>query len=227
MRHLRHHRQWTPTRAGAQHHHMRTAPPGLQRRCHGAPGTVPVRRLPGRARPHRRPFRTGPRHRGRRLRVGGRRHRPRRRHRANPATRGRGRTGLRRLHRLRCLRGRLPERVWLLVHRRQARPPVATAARAAGTRTSGPVDGRAGRRRIRALHPLRRMRASLSGRDPDHCGRRAQPRAAPCLGEAVPGAGQREDGQSAKTPATEANEAWPSSLGPCNLLPTNTTNERP
>ena len=37
-----------------------------------------------------------------------------------------------------------------------------------------------------------RMRASLSGIDPDHCGRRAQPRAAPRLDEAVPGAGQRE-----------------------------------
>jgi len=31
------------------------------------------------------------------------------------------------------------------------------------------------------------------------------------------------NGQSGKTPATEANEAWPSSLGPCNLLLTNRT----
>jgi hypothetical protein len=66
---------------------------------------------------------------------------------------------------------------------------VATAARAAGTRTSGPADGGASRRRIRALHALRRVQASLSRRDTDHRSRRAQPRAAAHLGEAVPGAG--------------------------------------
>ena len=57
------------------------------------------------------------------------------------------RVGLRGLHRLRRLRGGLPERVGQSVHRRQTRPPVAAAAWATGTRAPGPVDGRAGRRK--------------------------------------------------------------------------------
>ena len=76
MRHLRRYRRRAPARTSGQRHDVPTAPAQLLRRPDRTPRAVPVRGLPRRARPDRRPVGAGPHHRGRWLRLGGRRYRP-------------------------------------------------------------------------------------------------------------------------------------------------------
>jgi hypothetical protein len=67
------------------------------------------------------------------------------------------------VHRLRCVRRRVPERLRRALRGSQAHPPRSLASGA--TRASAPREGtgdRRGPRAIRRLHPPRRMRGRVS-----------------------------------------------------------------
>ena len=83
-----------------------------------------------------------------------------------------------RLHRLRRLRGGLPERLRHAVHRRQGHPPRRCCRRASRSATPGcigMVDAH-GRGRLRRLHQHRRVRRGLPEGHPAEHHRPAQPR---------------------------------------------------
>ena len=130
---------------------------------------VARRGLPGRQGPRRRPQRVRPH----RSQAGGfiTRQRGWRRD-ANaildPEGGRRPRDGRRRVHRLRRLRGRVPERLGDAVHRREGRPPRTSSRRASPSATRRVVNmvERDGRGRLRRLHEPRRVRGRLPEGDP-------------------------------------------------------------
>ena len=113
--------------------HMRS----LHGRRHHRRRAVAGRRLPGRQGPGRRPVGLRPDHPGRRLHHRPHRRRPRGPRHAGAQARRRLRLRARRVHRLRRLRGRLPQRLGDAVHLRQGQPPQRAAAGRARARRPG------------------------------------------------------------------------------------------
>ncbi|CAA9301987.1 MAG: Succinate dehydrogenase iron-sulfur protein, partial [uncultured Friedmanniella sp.] len=114
-----------------------------------------------------RPVGLRPDHPGRRLHLRPDRDGAGRARRTHPQGELRPRLRRRHLHRLRRLRGGLPQRVGDAVHRRQGDPPRAAAARPAGTALPGARHGRPARRGgLRRLHQHRRVHRGLPQGDP-------------------------------------------------------------
>ena len=110
----------------------------------------------------RRPQRVRPHHRGRRLHHRERRLGARRERHPDPEGSGRPRDGCGRVHRLRRVRRRVPERLGDAVRRREARPPAQPAAGPARALAPHAGDGqRDGRRGLRRVHEPLRVRSRL------------------------------------------------------------------
>ena len=119
LRHLRPDDQRRGARPGAGHDRLPAPHALLQGRRHRHHRAVAGAGLPGHQRPGRRPLGVRPDHRGRRLHLGRRPGGARTRNAiAGPEAERRPRHGRGRLHRLRRLRGGLPERLGDAVHRR-------------------------------------------------------------------------------------------------------------
>ncbi|CAA9309968.1 MAG: Succinate dehydrogenase iron-sulfur protein, partial [uncultured Friedmanniella sp.] len=126
----------------AADHHLPAAHALVRRRRHDRRGALARRRLPGGQGPDGRPGRLRPDHPGRRLHLRADRDRAGRARLAHPEGQLRPRVRGRRLHRLRRLRGSLPQRLGDAVHRVQGDPPGAAAPGPAGAPLARPRHGR-------------------------------------------------------------------------------------
>ncbi|CAA9209937.1 MAG: Succinate dehydrogenase iron-sulfur protein, partial [uncultured Blastococcus sp.] len=178
LRHVRRHDQRRGARPAADDH-LPAAHAVVQGRRQDRHRAVAGQPVPGDQGPRRRPPGLRPDHPGRWLHLRGNRHRPRGARHAGAQEGLRRRVRRRDLHRLRCVRGRLPERVLDALHRRQGHPPRAHAAGAArARRPSGQHGGPAGPGGLRRLHQHRRVLARLPQGDLDGDDLAAQPRPA-------------------------------------------------
>ena len=166
LRRLRHRGGRPPPWPAAAHHDLPRAHARLPRRRHDHARALPHRRVPRAARPRGGSPRARPRDAGRRLRVRAHGQRARGQCAAHRARGGGARAGRRDLHRVRSLRGRVPERLGGAVRRRQGEPSRRACPRASRSARGGP--GRWWpRRTARASAPAR---ATASAR---RCARRA------------------------------------------------------
>ncbi|CAA9220493.1 MAG: Succinate dehydrogenase iron-sulfur protein, partial [uncultured Blastococcus sp.] len=184
LRHVRRHDQRRGARPPADDD-VPAAHALVQGRRHDRRRAVAGEPLPGDQGPRGRPARAGPDHPVRWL------HQRRDRNGSRGARDAGAQEGLRRrlrrrdLHRLRRLRGRLPERLLDAVHRREGHPPRPHAAGAARAQRPGGQHGRpAGPRGLRRLHQHRRVLARLpqGHLDGDHLPAQPRPARRPARG---------------------------------------------